>query len=67
MPRIVREEVRMIVPRSPRRARRRVLPLIALLGIGLALGACTKCDVPAWPHSGSAAFPLFCHDTPKPQ
>jgi len=43
-----------------------LLRLAALIGLGLMLGACTKCDVPTW-RSGSAQGALACHDTPQPQ
>ena len=37
----------------------------ALVGLGLALGACSKCDVPnLLPHQ---AGPQSCHDGPSPQ
>jgi hypothetical protein len=39
---------------------RKLAMLVAVLGVGLALGACTKCDVPTW-------TPSSCHDGPKPQ
>jgi len=38
-----------------------MLRLAALLGFGLMLGACTKCDVPTWPPASAAAVPLSCH------
>jgi hypothetical protein len=44
-----------------------MLRLVALLGFGLMLGACTKCDVPAWQHSSSVDAPVACHDSPTPQ
>jgi hypothetical protein len=43
------------------------LRLVALLGFALTLGACTKCDVPAWQHSSSGEAPVACHDSPAPQ
>ncbi len=67
MPPIVPRKVRMIAPSSARGAAGRVMPLLVLLGIGLALGACSKCDIPTWPGLSSGAAPLSCHDTPKPQ
>ena len=46
----------------------RMLPVLILLGFGLMLGACTKCDVPTpWQHSSSGSAPVACHDTPQPQ
>jgi hypothetical protein len=44
-----------------------MLRLVALLGFGLMLGACTKCDVPTWQHSSSGDAPVACHDSPAPQ
>ena len=44
-----------------------MLRLLALLGFGLMLGACTKCDVPTWQHSGLGDAPVACHDSPAPQ
>lgn len=41
------------------------LQLLILLGLGLVLGACSKCDVPTpWEHQ---ATPGSCHDGPQPQ
>ncbi len=49
-------------------AGQRMLPGLILLGFGLMLGACTKCDVPTpWQHSSSGSAPVACHDTPQPQ
>jgi hypothetical protein len=48
---------------------RRLPRLIAtaglVLGLGLLLGACTKCDVWKWLPAGQT--PHSCHDTPAPQ
>jgi hypothetical protein len=44
-----------------------MLRLLALLGFALMLGACTKCDVPAWQHSSTGDAPVACHDSPAPQ
>jgi hypothetical protein len=44
-----------------------MLRLLALLGFGLTLGACTKCDVPAWQHSSTGDAPVACHDSPALQ
>jgi hypothetical protein len=43
------------------------LRLALLLGVGLMLGACSKCDVPGWQHSDAGAAPAACHDGPQPQ
>jgi hypothetical protein len=43
------------------------LRLLALLGFGLMLGACSKCDVPNWQHSSAGAAPAACHSEPSPQ
>ncbi len=47
------------------RAPRAVAIMAALLGLGLALGACSKCDVPTWQPNRPA--PQSCHDGPAPQ
>jgi hypothetical protein len=44
-----------------------MLRFLALLGFGLMLGACTKCDVPTWQHSSTGDAPVACHDSPAPQ
>jgi hypothetical protein len=44
-----------------------MLRLLALLGFALMLGACTKCDVPAWQRSSTGDAPVACHDSPAPQ
>jgi hypothetical protein len=41
------------------------LRLLIILGFGLMLGACSKCDVPTWMPNPSA--PHACHDGPSPQ
>jgi hypothetical protein len=41
--------------------------LLAVAGLGLTLGACTKCDVPTWQRSSSGDAPVACHDSPAPQ
>jgi hypothetical protein len=41
------------------------LRLVIALGLGLALGACSKCDVPTW--MPNAPAPHSCHDGPSPQ
>lgn len=49
---------------SGRRDLRRGLLFIAMTGFGLALAACTKCDVPnLLPHQTA---PQSCHDGPEP-
>ncbi len=40
--------------------------LLAVVAVGLLLGACTKCDVPTWPRS-PAAVPLSCHGDARAQ
>ncbi len=48
-----------------RQLRSVALRLLILLGLGLALGACSKCDVPTpWEHKTT---PGSCHDGPQPQ
>jgi hypothetical protein len=39
--------------------------LAAILGLGLTLGACSKCDVPTWQPGQTG--PKSCHDGPAPQ
>jgi hypothetical protein len=46
-------------------ARQRGMRLLFALGLGLALGACSKCDVPNW--LPNPAAPHTCHDGPSPQ
>jgi len=43
----------------------RMTGLAMLLGIAVALGACSKCDVPDWGHSPPP--PRACHDGPPQQ
>ena len=53
---------------APARTARPWLPrLAAVLGIGLLLGACSKCDVPTWQHSSLDGAPAACHDGPPAQ
>jgi hypothetical protein len=53
---------------APARAARLWLPrLAAVLGIGLLLGACSKCDVPTWQRSSLDGAPTACHDGPPAQ
>ncbi len=47
---------------ATRRAIRGAAVLTVLLGLGLALGACSKCDVPVW--QPRPAGPQSCHDGP---
>ena len=50
---------------APQRRARLLALLIACVGLGLALGACSKCDVPnLLPHQ---AGPQSCHDGPSSQ
>jgi hypothetical protein len=44
-----------------------VARLLILLGVGVALGACSKCDVPDLGHWGSPPPPHACHDGPPQQ
>jgi len=37
--------------------------LLAIAAFGLALAACSKCDVPGWRHDSPPA-PQSCHDGP---
>jgi len=54
-----------IVRIAPQRRALPLVVLIALVGLGLTLGACSKCDVPnLLPHQ---AGPQSCHDGPSPQ
>jgi hypothetical protein len=55
------------VPRGLSHCGGATLRLVALLGFALTLGACTKCDVPAWQHSSTGDAPVACHDSPAPQ
>jgi hypothetical protein len=48
-----------------RLAAQRMTRLLIALGLGLALGACSKCDVPTW--MPNAPAPHSCHDGPSPQ
>jgi hypothetical protein len=41
--------------------------LLLPLGFALALGACSKCDVPDLGHWGSPPPPRACHDSPEQQ
>ena len=46
--------------------RLRSLAVLGLMAaVGLALGACSKCDVPIWQPNKTG--PLSCHDGPSPQ
>jgi hypothetical protein len=45
-------------------ARNLAMPLV-ILALGLALGACSKCDVPTW--QPNRAAPQSCHDGPAAQ
>jgi hypothetical protein len=48
-----------------RHAGPRLLRLAVVLTLGLALGACSKCEVPNWLHTSPA--PQTCHAGPDPQ
>jgi hypothetical protein len=48
---------------ATQRAMRRAAVLAVILGFGLALGACSKCDVPTW--QPRPAGPRSCHDGPS--
>jgi len=52
---------------APERGARAVAVIAAILGLGLSLGACSKCDVPDWLHKNFPQGPQSCHDTPPPQ
>jgi hypothetical protein len=67
---IVTKELRIMAAIAPSIARlvgRPALRLALLLGTGLTLGACSKCDVPTWQHGSAGAAPAACHDGPQPQ
>ena len=67
---IMADDVRNMSWTAPRGLGRRggtMLRFLALLGFALMLGACTKCDVPAWQHSSTGDAPVACHDSPAPQ
>jgi len=51
---------------APRAAARLAAVLACIIGLGLALGACSKCDVPTWMPNNQNA-PHTCHDGPSPQ
>jgi len=55
------------MPKHARRAGDYALRLFVLAAFALALGACSKCDVPAWVPNRSPATPSSCHDGPAPQ
>jgi len=57
--------VSTLVQSIERRATPRLMRLLIALGFSLALGACSKCDVPNWLPNPSA--PHACHDGPSPQ
>jgi len=50
-----------------RTARTRLWRLLVALGLGLTLGACSKCAVPNWQRSSAATTPTACHGEPSPQ
>jgi hypothetical protein len=46
-------------------AENRLLRLVLVVGFAVALGACSKCDVPTWQPSRTPGSPASCHgDTP---
>ena len=47
--------------RMARIAGNRLLPLVVVVGFGMALGACSKCDVPTWQPNRAPGPPLSCH------
>ncbi len=47
--------------------RRTLTFILCIAGLGLALGACTKCDVPNWFPKPPGQAPQTCHGTPAPQ
>jgi hypothetical protein len=57
--------VSLLVQSSPRPAAQRMMRLLVALGFALALGACSKCDVPDW--LPKPAAPHACHDGPPAQ
>jgi hypothetical protein len=43
----------------------RLLRLVLVVGLAMALGACSKCDVPTWQPNLTPGSPASCHgDTP---
>jgi hypothetical protein len=64
MPTVDKDE-RILAPMRTtimRTAGRRSLRLLAIAAFGLALAACSKCDMPTWRHDAPA--PQSCHDGP---
>lgn len=45
----------------------RILRLVVVLGFGLTLAACSKCDVPTWMPPVPGQAPQTCHDGPPAQ
>jgi len=46
-------------------AENRLLRLLLVVGFAVALGACSKCDVPTWQPNRTPGSPASCHgDTP---
>jgi len=56
-----------VMPNNADIAVGRMLRLLVLATFALALGACSKCDVPNWLPGHSPAAPASCHDGPSPQ
>lgn len=53
--------LRLVPHETPRGAARAAAAVIVIVGLGLALGACSKCDVP------NLTAPRACHEGPAPQ
>jgi hypothetical protein len=55
------------MPNNVHIAARHTLRLVLIAACAIALGACSKCDVPNWLPGHSPAPPASCHDGPSPQ
>jgi len=49
------------------RALRRLGIVGMVLGCGIALGACSRCDVPTWQPDQAGQAPRSCHSPASPQ